>query len=354
MKVLKSHKAKAISVAVVAIGFLSAGAMAETPSWCGPNKASIAFLDGFGGNSWRRITTASAQEEAKKCPSITEYHYADAQGDTQKAIADIKSMAARGINAMVVFADAGPAALPALTAAHEAGVAVVPYRVTVGGEEGKNYYKFVGASFVEDGVNWGKWIKAKFPSGANMLFLSGPAGNSVGLEELQGLKSVLGPEYKFLNPEPFHVTNWDPALTQQILTAEVAKHDKIDVIISDFGASLVGGLPAFAKSGRSIPSIVTESANILGCYWKDNEAKNPDFEMQTVGSGNDNGRLAVQWAAAKATGGTPPSTATYVSAVFEDSISGKPSPVQCRADLSGDIYLSAEMSPEDQQKAINQ
>jgi ribose transport system substrate-binding protein len=34
-------------------------------------------------------------------------------------------------------------------------------------------------------------------------------------------------------------------------------------------------------------------------------------------------------------------------------MSGKPHPVECRKDLPGDIYLSAEMSPEDQTKAIN-
>lgn len=39
---------------------------------------------------------------------------------TQKAISDIKSMAARGMDAMVVVGDAGPAVLPALTAAYKA------------------------------------------------------------------------------------------------------------------------------------------------------------------------------------------------------------------------------------------
>lgn len=327
----------------------------DVPAWCGPNKTSIAFLDGNGGNSWRRVTTASAKEEAEKCPSVTGYEYADGQGDTQKAISDIKSMAARGVGAMVVFGDAGPAVLPALTAAYKAGMVVVPYRQDVGGKEDVNYTKFVGASFVRDGENFAKFITREFPKGAKILFLSGPAGNSVGLQELEGMKSVFGDgAYTFLNPEPFHVTNWDPALTQQILTAEIAKNPQIDVIVADFGASLIGGLPAFEKNGRSIPAIATESANILGCFWADNHEKNPDFKLMTVGSGNDNGRLAVQWAIAKATGGTPPDSATYTSDPYEDSVTGSPNPVQCRADLPGDIYLSAKMSPEAQAKAINQ
>ncbi len=332
----------------------SASFAQDVPSWCGPNPATLALLDGFGGNSWRQITTNSGKEEVAKCPSITEYLYADGQGDTQKAISDIKSFAARGVNALVVFGDAGPAVLPALTSAHEAGAVVVPYRVDVGGEAGKNYTKFIGASFVNDGVNWGNWIKSILPEGGNMLFLSGPAGNSQGLDELKGLKSVLGPEYVFVNADPFEVTNWDPALTQQVLTAAIAKHDKIDVIISDFGPSLVGALPSFADFGKSIPALATSDGNVLGCFWEDNHAANPDFKLFTVATGNDNVRLAIQWAVASATGGTLPTAEIFEAPMFEDSVSGSPSAVQCKRDLPGAIYLSAQSTGEAQTAAIGQ
>ena len=203
---------RAAVAAVLALGFSTSAALADAPSWCGPKKATIALLDGFGGNSWRQVTTAAGKQEAEKCPSITKYEYADGQGNTQKAISDIKGFAAKGVDALVVFGDAGPAVLPALTSAFKAGKVVVPYRVVVGGKDGETYTKFVGASFKDDGVSWGKWIKSILPNGGNLLFLSGPAGNSQGLDELAGLKSVLDDKYKFLNPAPFDVTNWDPSL----------------------------------------------------------------------------------------------------------------------------------------------
>lgn len=329
-------------------------ALAETPSWCGPNQASLGLLDGFGGNSWRLVTTASGQEEAAKCPSITEYVYADGQGNTQKAISDINSMAARGIKALVVFGDAGPAVLPALTNAHRSGAIVVPYRVNVGGVEGENYAKFIGSSFVEDGVSWGNWIKETLPEGGNILFLSGPAGNSQGLDELAGMKQVLDDKYVFINPEPFAVTNWDPSLTQQVLSAEIAKNDKIDVIVSDFGPSLVGALPVFAEFNRSIPAIATSDGNSLSCFWQQNHEANPDFKLFTVATGNDNVRLAVQWAVALATGGTPPADNIFKAPVYENSVTGSPNPVTCRDDLPGSIYLSAEMADDAQAKAVGQ
>ncbi|WP_337271153.1 substrate-binding domain-containing protein [Oryzifoliimicrobium ureilyticus] len=354
MKRLKLTRPLTISVgALVAALGCADFAKAETPSWCGPKKASLALLDGYGGNSWRQVTTASGKQVVDQCPSITKYEYADGQGDTQKAISDIKGMAAKGIDALVVFGDAGPAVLPAITSVYKSGKVIVPYRVAVGGKEGTNYSKFIGSSFENDGVTWGKWIKTVLPKGGKLLFLSGPAGNSQGLDELKGLKSVLGSEYVFVNPQPFDVTNWDPALTQKVLTAEIAKNDKIDVIISDFGPSLVGALPAFTKQGKSIPAIATSDGNSLGCFWQENQAKNPDFKLFTVATGNDNVRLAVQWAIALATGGEKPKEEIFKADAFEDSVSGKPNPVQCRKDLPGAIYLSSKLSPEDQVKATS-
>ncbi len=52
-------------------------------------------------------------------------------------------MVAKGVNALVVFPDAGKAILPALTSAYKAGVMTVPYRVTPGGKAGVNYNDFI-------------------------------------------------------------------------------------------------------------------------------------------------------------------------------------------------------------------
>ena len=325
-------------------------AAGDVPSWCGPNEITFGLLDGFGGNSWRLVTTASGEEEAKKCPSVTEYLYADGQGDTQKAISDIQSMVATGVDAIVVFPDAGEAMLPALRSAYEAGVVTVPYRVNPGGEDGVDYDVWIGADFIQSGKDWAEWTLANFPDGAKILFLSGPAGNSQGEDEAAGAKELLSdPKYEFIGEQPFEVTNWDPALTQQVLTAAIAKYPEIDIIFSDFGPSLVGALPEFTKSGRPIPALATSDGNLLGCFWQEQQDAGNGFEMMSVATGNDNVRLAVQTAIALATGGEVPEKGNgFIHPKFEDSISGTPSPVQCRDDLPGDIYLSAQLDGDTQ------
>jgi ribose transport system substrate-binding protein len=340
--------------AVLVAAATSSARPAATPSWCGPKKIKLGFTDGFGGNSWRLVTTASARSEAEKCPNVTSIDYADGQGNTQKAISDIQGMVAKGVDALVVFPDAGKAILPALRSSYKAGVVTVPYRVTPGGKAGVDYNVFVDTPFSQAGENWGRWIKRVLPKGGNVLMLSGPKGNSQGVEENQGLHKILDPtgKYKFIGEQPFEVTNWDPALTQKVLSAAIAKYPKIDVIVSDFGPSLVGALPEFGKSGRKIPALATSDGNVLGCFWKKNVAKNPTFKLFTVSTQNDHARLAIQWAVALATGGKKPATTHFPSLVFEDSTTGKPHPVQCKSSLPGDIYLSAELPAAVQAKLV--
>lgn len=352
-KFIKSTTALLPAIPII-FGMMSCVAKADTPSWCGPKKATIALLDGFGGDSWREIARASAALEVQKCANVTHFYYSNAEGNTQKAISDIKSMAARGVNALVVFGDAGPALLPAITQVYKAGTVVIPYRVSVGGKAGVNYTQFVGSSFENNGKVWGEWIKSILPHGGNLIFISGPAGNTEGLEALAGLKSVLGPSYHFLNPYPYDVTNWDPSLTQQVLSSEISKHKNINVIISDFGPSIVGALPVFKKFGRSIPAIATTDGNSLGCFWQAHHKDNPDFKLFTMSTGIDNVRLAIDWAVAKATGGITPRNTEFQNPAFENSMTGKPHPVECRPNLPGNIYLSAQISPEAQAKALNQ
>ena len=124
------------------------------PSWCGPDPIHLGFTDGFGGNSWRLVTTAAARDEASKCPSVVDVQYADGQGDTQKAISDIQSMVASGVDAIVVFPDAGQAILPALRSAYQQGVVTVPYRVDPGGTAGEDRTAFATTKRAHRRTRW--------------------------------------------------------------------------------------------------------------------------------------------------------------------------------------------------------
>lgn len=321
----------------------------DVPSWCGPNEIVLGFADGFGGNSWRLVTTESGKREAALCPSVKELVYTDGQGDLQKSISDIQGLVAKGVNALVVFPDASEAILPTIKEATDAGVITVPYRVFPGGADGVDYTKYISLDAKNDGHNYAEWFKKALPDGGNILVLSGPKGNSQGTDMATQLREELGAtgKYTFIGEEPFEVTNWDPALSQKVLTAAIAKYPQIDGIASDFGPSLVGALPEFVKAGKKIPALATSDGNVLGCFWTEQKAAGNEFPLFTVQTGNDHARTAIDYAIAVATGGEVPASAAHQHKAFEDSLDAA-MPVQCRTDLPGDVYLSAQLSGDDQ------
>ena len=156
------------------------------PSWCGSKKIKLGFTDGFGGNSWRLVTTAAARDEAKKCPSVTSLDYADGQGNTQKAISDIQGMVAKGVDALVVFPDAGKAILPALRSAYKAGVVTVPYRVTPGGKAGVDYDVFVDTALPAGGRELGQVDPQGAAEGRQRAHAQRPEGQQPGRRGEQG------------------------------------------------------------------------------------------------------------------------------------------------------------------------
>jgi ribose transport system substrate-binding protein len=314
-----------------------------TPSWCGEKEITLALADGFGDNNWRKITRAEAEAEAKECPSVKEFIYTDGQGNTQKAISDLEGLTAQGVNAAVVFPDAGKAMLPAITNMYKAGVVTVPYRVFPGGEAGVNYNTYVETDFKEAGKLWGEWLLKALPKGGKVLPLGGPAGNTQSEEEYEGMAEVVeGHGIEMIGEQPFSVTNWEPAMTQQVITANLAKYPEIDAITTDFGAALASAFPAFKQAGREIPPIATEDSNELSCI-----QKKEGFPLFTVDSQNWMVRTAIQFAVAEATEGTPPSSNKVPQKAFEDSISGKPNPVMCNEKLSGEAILSSHLSEEE-------
>ena len=185
--------------------------------------------------------------------------------------------------------------------------------------------------------------------------LSGPKGNSQGIDEDKGLHKILDPsgKYKFIGEQPFEVTNWDPALSQKVLSADIAKYPKIDVIVSDFGPSLVGALGEFKKSGRTIPALATSDGNVLGCYWKAERGQEPHVQalhrVDAERPRTPRDRLGRGARHRRQEAGDRPTSRRSCSRTRS---TGKPNPVECKANLPGDIYLSAQLSPAAQAKLV--
>lgn len=275
------------------------------PHFCGTKQISIALADGFADNGWRQQTTAAGINEASRCPNITSWTHTDGQGNTQKSISDIQSLVAKGVNAIVVFPDAGPAMLPAIRDAFKQGVAIVPYRARVGGKDGRDYTVFVGTDFKNDGVVWGQWLVGALKGQGTVAYLGGPAGTSESTEKHEGLKEAFkGTNIKWIGQEPFEVTNWDPSVMAKTIAALIAKYPKIDGMVADLSVPILTS-GAFPRANRPLPLVAGEDANGFGCTWQKLHKDDPNatFQFMTTSAEQWNIRLAIQWAVAAAAGG---------------------------------------------------
>lgn len=328
--------------------------MQDMAKFCGTKDIKVALADGYGANSWRKITRAEFEAEAKKCPNIKEVRYTDAQGNVQKAISDIQGLAAQKFDVILVFPDGGEAVVRAMRQATAAGAVVIPYMVGAHfpGQRGKDFEMVVTESVEANGRVKAQWIADHLKGKGNVIVLGGTPGNPTSAAEAVGWKEVFAkyPDIKVL--EGPVTTNWDPAETQRVMSGLLAKYDKIDAIYSDYGLGSMGALRAFVAAGRKIPLWAAQDANELGCFWQEHKADNPDFQMGNVSGRNWIVRLALRKAVAAVEGIPNDEPSIIELPLVEDTFSADPKQqAACDKSLPPDALLSSGLTT-DELKAL--
>lgn len=321
---------------------------------CGDKKIKVALADGFGSNTWRKTARAEFEDEAAKCPNITDVLYADGQGNPQKAISDIKSLAAQNVDVLVIFPDAGPALLPAIRAAYKSGVQVVPYfgaPLLALGKPGVDFTDIVGpASDFDNGKLWAQWLVDRLKGKGDVAYLGGPAGNPVSSEAVKGVREVFkaNPGMKLIEDKYF-VTNWDPAEQQKVTSGLLAKYPKIDGVIGDFSDGAFASIRAFQAANRPLVPFSTQDNNGVGCSYKKLKGSNPKFEVATRASGEWMVRVALRKGVAAAQGQANDEVSLFNMELIEDSADPAKQP-KCDPDLPPSAILSANLTKEQQSK----
>jgi ribose transport system substrate-binding protein len=318
--------------------------LADITKLCGTKKLVVGMSDLFGGNSWRKITRAEFEDEAKKCPDITKTLYTDAQNNPQKQISDINGLVAQGVDVLIAN-DLGPSMLPTLRKATAAGVKVVPFIATPGGKVGTDYTNYVAEDVVAYGAALADWEVKALKGKGNVVVLGGLAGNSYSQAVYDAAKAALAKSgMKLLNADGYIVTNWDPGQTQKVVAGLLTKYSQIDGIISDYGGGSVGGIRAFLAANRPLPAWSANDSNEFACLWKKYNPTQPTFHIATVSSRNWMSRVALRQGVAAAEGISDPEPTSIQLPLFEDSVaSGKMAP-QCDPNLPPDAILSSQLS----------
>ena len=268
----------------------------------GRGDLTVALADGFGENVWRRVTHMEFVMQALSYPEVSKIIYTSARGDASKAISDMRSLIAQGVDIIVTFPDAGPALLPTAQEATESGITVVPYIAGLGGTAGEDYLTFVAEDLCELGRQF-----VQFVAGANseesieIVELGGTPGNQLSAAwqacseaEIEGnaAMTLLGKAD----------TNWTQQGTFEAMSGFLSQNPDIDAVLYEYADGFRGGVRAYAAADRAMDVIVTLRTDEQGLFCDWEEVGNPNFRIFFSAGGTFQVRIALT-AAMEARGG---------------------------------------------------
>lgn len=237
---------------------------------CGNDRIRVALVDGYGGDTWRKITFEELKDEAAKCSNLVVRNHSDAAGDQQAYNAAINGYATQGYEIILAFTDFGDAAIPAYRSANGDGTTMVPYFNKLAGRTGFDYAVNPYQDSYYIGHQYADWMVETLNGEGNVLMLGGPAGASSSAVFMNGFVDGLkGHSGINLLDNNFIATNWNPADAQKAAAGLIAKYgDSIDGIASDYGVTTLATVKAFEQAGVPVPAMATiASNNELNCKY---------------------------------------------------------------------------------------
>jgi ribose transport system substrate-binding protein len=229
----------------------------------------VGLADGFGGNIARQIFKMEFILQALTYPEIGEIAYTDANLDTQKAISDVRSFAARGFDIIISYPDAGEALVPAYRAAMEQGALVVTWSGTAVGEPGTDYLTYSGPDWCAVGRAWGTKFGEELPDGGQIGILLGAPGNTIDGQQEECMLETLPDNIEIVARQG---DAWSRESYLEATSAILAEYPDIDGIVGSYGDAFVGAMRAFEAAGIPMDGLVTMHQgddNPFLCAWKE-------------------------------------------------------------------------------------
>jgi ABC-type sugar transport system substrate-binding protein len=250
---------------------------------------TVALADGFGENFWRQMTHMEFILQALTYPEIGRIIYTTAALDTQKAIADIRSLIAQDVDIIVGFPDAGDALLPAIREATERDILYITHSYGRIGEPGVDYSTFVAEDVCLLGQLFAETLNNEVGSG-KVAFLGGTPGNALSAYWQSCEEPALSADLELVGRAD---TNWTREGTLQAVSGFISSNPDIKGYSYEAADSFMGGVRAYEAAGLPLDIVVTLRTDevSLMCEWK--TIDNPNFKVFFASGGNYQSRIAL-------------------------------------------------------------
>jgi ribose transport system substrate-binding protein len=237
----------------------------------------IGFSNGFSGNSWRKMCTASLQREAKNHEEIEDLIILDGQGDVNKQVNDIESLIAQEVDAILVIANSGTAVIPVLREATRLGIVTIPFNLPV---EGNDFTAYVGVDPANKGERNAKFLKGAVGSNAKIVALGGLPGNSYTAAGWGAAESLL--KSAGIEVLAFRDAYWEEDRAKVIMSDLIVAYPQIDGVWADGGQVSTGALKALLAANKPLIPVCGDDYNGLLRMYDKYKDKYPEFKFSAI------------------------------------------------------------------------
>ncbi len=257
MKLSLSRSVAALATIAVVVGACSGSATPSPSAAAAPSAAasaaakqySIGYSNGASvGNGFREEQVCTAKAQATASGAVSNLTVIHRNTDAAGQLSDIRSLIAKGVNA-IVFNPNDPNALnPALAEAKAAGIVTVSVDAYVTDPSTWNLYNNQ-VKYAELGA---KWLFDQMGGTGTVWYTRGLAGHPADSDRDIGFQNILKqyPNIKIVPNNQGVFTGWDPAKTTQLTNdfIQSGQYDKIQGIwASGMGKQIVDAIKAANK-----------------------------------------------------------------------------------------------------------
>jgi len=260
MKRIKLARGLVVAMAAATLFGACTASPSTAPGGSGgtASKVTIGFSNAGGvGNGWREAMLCSAKAQAVKAGNVSKVTIIHRDTDAPGQLADIRTLIAQGVNAIIVN-PAGPDALnPAIGEAIAAGIPVIAVDASVTAPGAYNLsndqeqYAYLGAS----------WLFKQMGGKGAVVYMRGIAGHPADTDRDTGFQRALK-ENPGITVASTAVTKWDPATATQQINDIMSAGTKFDGIwTSGVDSNIVDALKA--ANHPQVPIVGADNAGFV-------------------------------------------------------------------------------------------
>lgn len=266
----------------------------QTTCKIGSGSQTLAYLDGSGGNLWREITRAAIALQAENYPNVGTVIYENAGGSLQTMQADLKTLIARRVTAIVTYDDFGAAMTASFQQAKTAGIPIAAFGGTPGPGAANAVVTQVQSSFCSDGVQMAETTNKMLGGKGNVAFFTGTPGNPQGAGWQSCAASWFSKNAPGIKVVDKSNTSWSNSGAVSATSALISTGKKIDAVLYDYANQTVNIVQTYQHAKQSVPDQVTWTTDnqLLQLFEQGQKSADP-WKLAGSSSINFEGNIAV-------------------------------------------------------------